>query len=81
HRSARSMRLAPRFSPLLTASPPIAVDTVSLRVVMNGALVDSGGNAGLPGRQAHHTQAIFTTLWQHPTHPGRWMLPGICLPF
>jgi CheY-like chemotaxis protein len=61
--------------------PPIAVDTVSLRVVMRVALVDSGGNAGLPERQAHHTQASIAALLQHPTHPGRWMLPGIRLPF
>jgi hypothetical protein len=48
---------------------------------MRVTLVDSGGNAGLPERQAHHTQASIAALLQHPTHPGRWMLPGIRLPF
>jgi len=59
----------------------IGVDTVSPGMIRNRATVDSGGNAGLPERQALHTQASSATLLQHPTHPGRWMPPGICLPF
>ena len=59
----------------------IGVDTVSPGMIRNRATVDSGGNAGLPERQALHTQASSATLLQHPTHPGRWMPPGISLPF
>ena len=43
--------------------------------------MDSGGNAGLPGRQALHTQASSATLSQQP-HPPRevdatWHLPPV----
>jgi hypothetical protein len=59
----------------------IGVDTVSPGMIRNCATVDSGGNAGLPGRQALHTQASSTTLSQQP-HPPRevdatWHLPPV----
>jgi hypothetical protein len=59
----------------------IGVDTVSPGMIMNRTTVDSGGNAGLPGRQALHTQASSATLSQQP-HPPRevdatWHLPPV----
>src|SRR5271156_5647034 len=41
---------------------PNGVDTVSLCMIRIRTTVDSGGNAGLPGRQALHTQASSATL-------------------
>ena len=59
----------------------IGVDTVSPGMIRNRTTVDSGGNVGLPGRQALHTQASSATLSQQP-HPPRevdatWHLPPV----
>src|SRR5580658_10699790 len=50
-------------------------------MIRNRTTVDSGGNVGLPGRQALHTQASSATLSQQP-HPPRevdatWHLPPV----
>src|SRR5271156_3122731 len=70
-----------RKSPVGSGETPIGVDTVSPGMIRNRTTVDSGGNVGLPGRQALHTQASFATLSQQP-HPPRevdatWHLPPV----